>query len=537
MLKRAALLAFSLSVACAAALSATEAAPAAREFVMADAQQSVSLDPLHTITSFESQFYTAIYEGLIVCNPQTLEPEPGMARRWESSDGGRVWTFTLRPDARWSNGDRVTARDFAESWLRMIEPSNNAEYSVFFDVIKGARAYRTGASRSAAGIGITAVSDTVLKVELEHPAAHFLKLLTHISFLPVHASLRRSTGWENASTVIGNGPFVIVSRSGSEILLEKNPRYWDADNLEVDRLRIRFMDDSDAATDGYITGRIQWVTSSLINGSRLRESDAMEVYPLFSTTYFFFSGGHAPWSDWRVRRGLALLLPWDQVRSKDPFDFPSALLVPSIPNYPVVKGIDAQQVEEGKRLLAAAGFPDGVGLPPVVVKLSRDREEMKAIVKVMADAWKASIGLEVQVREVDAAAYLAESRKNDGTLAVSGWTGDYADPLTFLQMWMTGSNLNDARFSDPDYDTAVNDAMSLMDNAKRYKRLADAEGILLEKAAILPLRHSAAINLINTNAIGGWYSNPLDIHPFKFLSFKAMATPPGIVMAQRGTPR
>jgi oligopeptide transport system substrate-binding protein len=532
MLKRAVLLAFSLAAACTAALSAAATAPDSgmREFVMADAQQSVSLDPLHTITSFESQFYTAIYEGLIVCNPQTLEPEPGVARRWESTDGGRVWTFTLRSDARWSNGDRVTARDFTESWLRMIDPTNNAEYSVFFDVIKGARAYRTGATRAAADVGITAVSDTVLKVELEHPAAHFLKLLTHISFLPVHSSLRRSTGWEDAPTVIGNGPFVMKSRSDSEIVLEKNPRYWDVDSLGVDRLRIRFMDDPDAATDGYITGRINWVTGSLINGSRLRESDAVEAYPLFSTTYFFFSGGHAPWSDWRVRRGLALLLPWDQVRSKDLFDFPSALLIPSIPNYPTVKGIDGQQVEEGKKLLAAAGFPDGKGLPPVVVKLSRDSEGMKAVVKTMADAWKAAIGLEVQVKEVDAAAYLAESRKDDCTLAVSGWTGDYADPLTFLQMWMTGSNLNDAHFSDPDYDAAVSDAMTLMDNTKRYKRLADAEGILLEKASILPLRHGAAINLINSRAIGGWYSNPLDIHPFKFLSFKAMSTPPGIVM-------
>jgi oligopeptide transport system substrate-binding protein len=220
------------------------------------------------------------------------------------------------------------------------------------------------------------------------------------------------------------------------------------------------------------------------------------------------------------------------VRSKDIFDFPSALLVPSIPNYPAVKGIADQDVEEGKRLLAQAGFPEGTGLPPVTVKLSRDSEGMKAVVKTMADAWKSSIGLDVVVKDVDPGAYLAESRRNDGSLAVSGWTGDYADPLTFLQLWVSDSNLNDAHFSDASYDAAVADAVSIMDTPRRYKRLAEAEGILLEKAAILPLRHGAAVNLINVNAIGGWFSNPLDIHPFKFLTFKAMSTPPGIALAR-----
>jgi oligopeptide transport system substrate-binding protein len=155
---------------------------------------------------------------------------------------------------------------------------------------------------------------------------------------------------------------------------------------------------------------------------------------------------------------------------------------------------------------------------------------MKGIVQKMADAWKSLIGLTVVVKEVDPNTYLAETRKNDFTIAESTWIGDYADPLTFLQLWTTGSNLNDARFSDKEYDAAVNEAISMGNARQRYRRLADAEQILLTKAAILPLDHSPAINLINTAVIGGWFSNPLDIHPFKFLTFKARATPPGIAM-------
>ena len=239
MLKRAGFLAFFLLVVCAGFLYAADdsTSPKVREFVMADSPQSLSLDPLHTFTSFESQFYTAIYEGLVVADPLTLEPVPGVARSWESNEDGKIWTFFLRPDAYYSNGDRVRARDFVASWLRMIDPANNAEYSFFYDVIKGAHAYRTGAQKDPSTVGITAVNDEELRVELETPAAHFLKLLTHISFLPLHPSLLRSTGWANGSTVIGNGPFVMRSRSDAEILLEKNPRYWDAEHVGVDTLR------------------------------------------------------------------------------------------------------------------------------------------------------------------------------------------------------------------------------------------------------------------------------------------------------------
>jgi oligopeptide transport system substrate-binding protein len=150
----------------------------------------------------------------------------------------------------------------------------------------------------------------------------------------------------------------------------------------------------------------------------------------------------------------------------------------------------------------------------------------------MANVWKSQIGLEVQVKEVDPDAYLSLSRGTGFTIAVSSWTGDYADPLTFLQLWTSDSNLNDARFSDADYDAAVQAAVPMTDTAARYKKLAEAEQILLTKAAIIPLGHSASVNLIDTNAIGGWFSNPLDVHPFKFLRFKSLATPPNIAMAR-----
>ncbi len=502
-----------------------------REFVLANTTLDPNLDPLHTYTTFESQFYTAIYEGLVDSDPSTLAPEPATAASWQTSDDGKTWTFQLRPDARYSNGDKVRAQDFVAAWLRMLDPANNAENSYLLDVIKGARAYRTGALKDASQVGVKALSDSVLEVDLESPAAHFLKLLTHFAFLPLHPSLVNSTGWNKAPTVIGNGPYVIKSRTATDIILEKNPYYWDLAKLGLDRLRIHFMDDANDATDGYITGKYNWVTQDLVSFDKLEANDKVEVEPQFATTYLYFVCAQPPWNDFRVRRALALLVPWDKIRTKDSFTFPSELLVPSIPNYPTVQGIASQQIDEAKKLLADAGFPDGKGLPPLVIKISSASTGLKKLLQQAADAWKSLAGLDVQWKEVDPDAYFSEIHNFDYTLAESSWIGDYADPLTFLQMWTTGSNLNDARFSDADYDKAVNEAISMTDSRKRYQRLADAEQILLSKAAVIPLDHQPSVNLINTNAIGGWFPNPLDIHPFKFLTFKGRTSPPGIAMA------
>ena len=240
-------------------------------------------------------------------------------------------------------------------------------------------------------VGIKAVADDVLQVELEAPSPHFLKLLTHISFLPLHPSLLHSTDWGGGATVIGNGPFVLKSRSDTEIVLAKSPTYWDAKNVGMDTLRVRFIDDAADATDAYITGKVQWVTASLVNSDKLIATDRLEVYPMFGTTYFFFSCDQAPWNDWRVRRGIALMVPWDQVRSRDDI---LLSLRPADPLHPRLShGERDRRAERRRREKAACGcrLPRRQGPSPVIVKLAKD-SNAKTYVQKMADAWKRSSG-------------------------------------------------------------------------------------------------------------------------------------------------
>ncbi len=518
-----------------AALALALAAPAVfaadeepSELVMAASRKSVTLDPLHTFTAFESQLFTALYEGLLSADPVTLAPRPGIASSWTVSDDGKTYRFTLRSDTAFSNGDRLRAKDFVDSWLRMIDPAAKAEYSFLFDVIKGVHDWRTGRLKDRGELGFRAISDRVLEVELERPAAHFLVLLTHIAFVPLHPSLVAARAlWDDARTLVSDGPFHLVSRTADEMVLEKNLRYWDARNVGFDRVRVRFYDDAKAATEDYLAGRVHW--STIGDYDMVTDPDQFEAFPMFSTSYFFFACDAAPWSDARVRRALALLVAWDEVRGED-LIFPTSRLVPSIGGYPEVKGIEERDAAKARSLLAEAGFPGGRGLPKLVISVFGGSAAVEAA-RAMAATWNLELGLETDIREADGDEYFAGLRRRDFGLAVSTWIGDYADPLTFLQLWLTGSNLNDAGFSDPAFDAAVEEAVGIQDPSRRYRRLADAEQLLLDSAAVLPLNHSAVAHLINLTRIDGWYANALDIHPFKFIRFREHRAPSDVALA------
>ena len=475
----------------------------------------------------ESELCTAIYEGLLTPHPFTMEPLPGVARTWEVSEDNRVYTFSLRPEAAYSNGDPVRAQDFRAAWMRFLDPQARAEYSFFFDLIKGARAFRQG--QAEAEVGIRVVDDHTLVVELEQPASHFLKLLTHLSFSPLNPRTLARKDWDRAPTIIGNGPFYIVKRTREELLLKRNELYWDRRSVELDSIRVRFIADPAVISEGFNLGQIHWANNW--DTEKILDPSAVVFNPLFATDYFYFVCAQAPWSDARVRRALALLAPWEEIRSGERL-FETSRLIPSFSGYPEVKGIDKADPAEALRLLAEAGYPEGKGLPPLRVKLADDPDSAQTVAR-MAQAWKSRIGLEVSVRTFEYEAYLGEVKKPDYELGSVTWIGDYADPLTFLQLWTRDSNLNDSRFFDAEYERLIDTAVSQTDSNARYRTLADAEQLLLQQAVILPINHSPSFNLIDLKKIAGWYPNVLNVHPLKYVRLREGELPPGITLAPR----
>ncbi|HTX72982.1 MAG TPA: peptide ABC transporter substrate-binding protein [Rectinemataceae bacterium] len=502
------------------------------EFVVAFNQLDVQFDPHHSIYSAEAQIFTATYEGLFAYNPSSLEPVKAACRTFNRSQDGRTYTFYIRDDARWSDGSPLVASDFRNAWLRAITPSQKADYASFFDIIAGARDFRSGATQDPSTVGITVISDKILQVKLTSRADYFTRLLCHHSFAPIHPSMLAVRDWSAHFPFPVDGAYRFESRTANELILVKNEKYWDASSVAIPRIRMLFSDDDADATRRYDGGELNWLAGPM-DLDALVDRASIQANPMFGTHYWFFNCAQKPWDNPDLRRALALLLPWKDIRSKDSYLIPADTLVLPFQGYESVKGIAELNETEAASLLAKAGFTHGAGLPPIVL-LTPDGDDAKRIAGIMKSSWEKLPGVSVTVQLVPAATYFEALRNGAGTsaytLGLTTWIGDFADPIAFLQMWTSDSNLNDARLRDPEFDTMLTTAAG-KEGDDRLAALGDAESHLLSGAAVLPIFHSIAVNIIDTNYIQGWYTNPLDIHPFKYLAFGTRKARPNVIIA------
>jgi peptide/nickel transport system substrate-binding protein/oligopeptide transport system substrate-binding protein len=272
-------------------------------------------------------------------------------------------------------------------------------------------------------------------------------------------------------------------------------------------------------------GKIQWATGN-VQWDKVRDRRSIIVNPLFATSYFFFKADKKPWNNPEIRRALALLLPWRKIRQDSSLYIPTSTLVPKIGAYPDITGITKENNAEALRLLAKAGYPVGQGLPTVTISIPNDPESRR-IADIMAASWESALGVSVKIASVPYPDYYRNIGKGDYTLATTTWIGDFADPLSFLQMWTSDSNLNDGGYKSAAFDSKIQSSMAQKE-PKRYQTLADAEKILLNGAEVLPIDHSPALNLVKVADIQGWFPNALDIHPFKYLRFRTPSPIPGV---------
>lgn len=505
----------------------------AGEFVVSFLASATQLNPIYSYTSSEAQIYSGIYEGLVGYHPLTMEPVPGVAEEWEISDDGLTYTFSLREDARFSNGDRVTAQDFRATWLRVIDPDTDAAYNFLFDIIEGVRGYRSGRITNPRDLGIRVVNDSTLEVTLHKPATHFLRILCHHAFVPLHPTLRQTDDWSQFDTIPGNGAYFVAERSPEELILRRNSRYWASEEVEIPQIRVVFTeeDEAEAVTERFNRGEIDWVTGGM-SLADVQFPEMIVLNPLFATTYYFLRADEEPFSDHRIRRALALLLPWSEIRSEEIHLSPATTLVPGIPYYPEVEGITEQNVDEALALLDDAGYQQGVRLPRITIHVPQG-EESSRVAGLMKTSWEDHLEVDVDIVVTPYPAYFDALGESEFTVGTVSWIGDFADPLTFLQMWISDSNVNDAGFADQRYDRLIDESMQERGEG-RYEILGQAEEILLQTGTVLPVSHSPSINLIDLQAIDGWFPNPLDVHPLRYLRFTDQEPIPGVIRYEPG---
>ncbi len=469
----------------------------------------------------EAQMYTALYEGLFSYHPLTMEPVPAAASRWSVSSNKKEWTFTIRESARYWNGDPVRSSHFRTSWLSLIG-NEDSPYASLFDVIEGARDYRNGIADESA-VGIVCPDPRTLVVKLNAPASFFINMLCHHSFSPIHPDMLEQEDW-SARPPLSNGPFYIVEKTDNAIILARNELYWDASNVALKRLIFRFSEDGEEAADLWNRGEARWI-SGAVSINDLDDTRGLVVNPMFATHYYFIRSEREPWDDWRLRRALSISLPWEQIR--EGHIMPAKTLIYPIPGYPEIQGTGGQSLEEARQLLVDAGYAQGAGLPELVIRIAQS-EDAERIAGIMANTWKESLGIPVKIEMISVHRYFYSLKDDDYDVGSSTWIGDFADPLTFLQIWTSGSNLNDAKMRDEDYEKLMDESM-LQEGAERWETLAEAEKLLIDRGTVLPISYSPAINIVDFGEIAGWFPNALDIHPFKYLLFKMIKPLPGVV--------
>jgi peptide/nickel transport system substrate-binding protein/oligopeptide transport system substrate-binding protein len=503
------------------------------ELTVAFSNQEIELDLRKSYYAGEAQIFTAIYEGLFSYHPLSLEPVPALAERWELSEDKTQWTFTLRRNARFSNGDPIHAEDFRAAWISVLNPDFEYPYSSFFDVIEGAREYRNGVIKDTDKVGIKAVDQRTLVVKLSSPASFFPAMLCHHSFSPIHSSMLNKSDWspykagKNWTPPVTNGSFQIVSMNEKSIVMQKSEHYWDSRRVALKKITIKFTETADQASHLWNSGEARWISGD-VNTEALTDRSGIQFNVMFATHYYFIRSSEKPWDDHRIRRAMILVLPWEEIRGN--YYLPAETLIFPIAGYPDVEGISETNYEEAQKLMNEAGYKNSANLPALVIRItsSRDAERVGSI---MANAWKEKLGMNVRVEVIPYGRYFQTMKENDYTVGSTTWIGDFADPYAFLQMFRRDSNLNDARLDDADYEALIEQSM-VEDGKTRLETLAKAEKLLLDRGVVLPISFSPALNIVDTGELDGWFPNALDIHPFKYMAFKTLRPLPGVALVK-----
>ncbi len=489
------------------------------------------LDPHLASSLGDIHVLSALFEGLVAEDPTNLSPVPGVATSWELSAAGTVYTFHLRPEARWSDGRALVAEDFVASARRALTPALGAPNAALLYPVRNAAAYHHGTLADFTQVGIRAAAAHTLVITLDHPVAHFLSLLTHPVWFPVPLHVIAAAGpadargnrWAGSpATFVGNGPFSLGEwRQGQAIVATASPTYWDAATVKLRAVHFHFYDGVDAEERAFRAGQLH-LTEALPAGRldawRAEHPEQLRTDP-FLDAYFYRLNTRLPaLADARVRRALSLAIDREQLTTtllRGGQRPATAFVPPGTGGYtpPAVLRFDP---EAARALLAEAGHPGGKDLP-VLELLYTTSENHRRIAEALQAQWRTVLGVETRLANQELASLLEARRTGNFQLLRSSWVADYAAPETYLDLFTTHSAQNFTGWSDPAYDQLIHAAARAPDSAARFTLLQQAETRLLDAAPIIPLYINTHIYLIHP-AVRGWSPTLLDRHPLKHVS-------------------
>lgn len=517
--------------ACSREATPVEEAAANGVLLVGNGAEPRTLDPHLLVGIPESNIVSALSEGLVVQDPEGVDAvRPGVAASWSHSPDFRRWTFNLRKDARWSDGQPLTAADFVYSFQRILAPQLKADGADLLFVIRNARAYNRGEIADFGAVGIAAPSPHRLELTLEYPAPYLLPMLAGIAFVPVNraaveaggAADSRANRWAAAGRYVGNGPFVLtVWDPGRTITVERNPQYWDVDRVGLNAIRFVPIESPSLEVEAFLRGELH-VTDGVpvadearIQGSR---PDALMRDDVLTNETYSLNTSRPPLDDVRVRRALALaidrpaLIRHLQVRAIAT----GGLVPPGMPGYAEVAPPSPDPLA-ARALLAQAGYPGGRGFPALGLLVNRQpvNERTAAIV---AQQWRDTLGITVDVEVERWADYLARVERREFAIARAGWVAGYLDPGSLLDLMLGDGPSNETGWSDPGFDALLAEARMRPDRASRMAAMRRAEDRMLAQQPIIPLMRQTPAYLLDPR-VKGWGRGANGNRVYKFVTF------------------
>ena len=415
------------------------------------------------------------------------------------------YTFKIKSSAKWSDGKPVTAADFEYSWKRVLNPDTASPVATDLYALKNAKAYNSKQA-TADSVGVKAVDDQTLQVTLEKPDPNFLYYLAYADTVPLRKDIiEANKDWtKSASTYITDGPFQLSDyQPKSKYVLSRNPNYYDAQNVKLQKLNIVFIPSNDSELAAYTSNEIDVDMNLNSQGlKQFQKSSELHNVARIGTGYYDFNCKVKPFDDARVRRAFSMAIDRKQIINNilQSGERPAEGEVPYGVTDPADTGkqfrdlsgnLITENASQAKQLLADAGYPNGTGMPAITL-ICKANDTEKDVAQALQSMWKQNLGVQVDIKTIDTKVYWTEVHQGNFSIASDGWTADYPDPVDHLNQFITSATAQNNRWSNAEYDKLIDDSTNVQDQKQRSADFVKAEKLLMQEMPVMPLRFFVA---------------------------------------------
>jgi oligopeptide transport system substrate-binding protein len=489
--------------------------------------EPTNLDPAFGNTTTDASIMRAVFEGLLIYNQKTLTLEPALATHWEISNDGLTYTFHLRDNIHFSNGDPITAHNFVFTVQRILSPRLGSIHAEYLQNLKHAKQYHNGSLQDFSQVGIKALDNQTLQFQLEQPDPFFLNIGATSYMAPLHpetlakfdATDSMNGAWLRPENFVGNGPFTITEwKTNQYVEVTKNPNYWNSRNVKLNKVRFLSTESPANAERAFRAGQLH-ITNNVplqkFTQYRKQKDPRLHTCELNGVYAYLLNTSIVPLNDARVRQALNLSINRAELVDKVFQDGrkPAYNFTPSIIHgYHPIYFIN-EDIAKARELLAEAGYPNGEGFPALEISMNSDASHIVIAESIQA-MWKKNLNINVKLINMEWKVLIDNKRKQNYQILRAGWITDLLNPWDIMKNFSVDSIREPTGWTNKEFDNLLKAALKAHDLPTRFKYLAQAEAILLKDGPVIPISFYVMNNLVHPT-VQGWTMNSANIHYFQ----------------------